>query len=230
MGKGCVQWTSAYYSRMNQASASPEPPTRKSWLETLKVYLEPASLRMLALGFSAGLPLLLVLGTLSFRLREAGVDRTTIGYLSWVGLGTSGRPHAPARAHALAWAAPQLVAAVAVGGDGRPGRHGADRSAAGPACPGGLCPGGGLRLGHAGHRTGRVSHRIGPQQRAGGAGGVLPDGLPAGHDLGRCRRAVGGGAGRNARCRALSAPGLAACLPGDGRLDGGGPDHRAAVG
>jgi len=41
---------------------------------------------MLLLGFSAGLPLLLVLGTLSFWLREAGVDRTTIGYLSWVGL------------------------------------------------------------------------------------------------------------------------------------------------
>ena len=38
------------------------------------------------LGFSAGLPLLLVLGTLSFWLREAGIDRTTIGYLSWVGL------------------------------------------------------------------------------------------------------------------------------------------------
>ncbi len=56
------------------------------WLASFRVYLEPASLRMLALGFSAGLPLLLVLGTLSFRLREAGIDRTTIGYLSWVGL------------------------------------------------------------------------------------------------------------------------------------------------
>ena len=56
------------------------------WFATFRVYLEPASLRMLALGFSAGLPLLLVLGTLSFRLREAGIDRTTIGYLSWVGL------------------------------------------------------------------------------------------------------------------------------------------------
>jgi PAT family beta-lactamase induction signal transducer AmpG len=41
---------------------------------------------MLCLGFAAGLPLLLVLGTLSFRLREAGIDRSTIGYLSWVGL------------------------------------------------------------------------------------------------------------------------------------------------
>ena len=63
------------------------PLARKpTWGETLRVYLEPASLRMLTLGFSAGLPLLLVLGTLSFRLREAGLDRTTIGYLSWVGL------------------------------------------------------------------------------------------------------------------------------------------------
>ncbi len=50
------------------------------------MYLEPSTLRMLLLGFSAGLPLLLVLGTLSFWLREAGIDRTTIGYLSWVGL------------------------------------------------------------------------------------------------------------------------------------------------
>ncbi len=68
--------------------APPGTPTaaRPSWGDTLRVYLEPASLRMLALGFSAGLPLLLVLGTLSFRLREAGLDRATIGYLSWVGL------------------------------------------------------------------------------------------------------------------------------------------------
>jgi len=65
---------------------APSAPPRLSWLATLRVYLEPASLRMLALGFSAGLPLLLVLGTLSFRLREAGVDRATIGFLSWVGL------------------------------------------------------------------------------------------------------------------------------------------------
>ena len=57
-----------------------------TWLQTLMVYLEPASLRMLSLGFSAGLPLLLVFGTLSFWLREAGVDRSTIGFLSWVGL------------------------------------------------------------------------------------------------------------------------------------------------
>jgi len=62
------------------------PSRRRSWRETFLVYIEPSSIRMLLLGFSAGLPLLLVLGTLSFWLREAGVDRSTIGYLSWVGL------------------------------------------------------------------------------------------------------------------------------------------------
>jgi MFS transporter, PAT family, beta-lactamase induction signal transducer AmpG len=67
-------------------SASDAVQIKPTWLATFKVYLEPASLRMLLLGFSAGLPLLLVLGTLSFWLREAGIDRTTIGYLSWVGL------------------------------------------------------------------------------------------------------------------------------------------------
>ena len=61
-------------------------PTEPSWRDAWQVYLEPASWRMLFLGFSAGLPLLLVLGTLSFRLREAGIDRSTIGFLSWVGL------------------------------------------------------------------------------------------------------------------------------------------------
>jgi PAT family beta-lactamase induction signal transducer AmpG len=68
------------------SSASDIHQIKPSWLTTFKVYLEPPTLRMLLLGFSAGLPLLLVLGTLSFWLREAGIDRTTIGYLSWVGL------------------------------------------------------------------------------------------------------------------------------------------------
>ena len=63
-----------------------ETPPKPGWREVWHVYSEAATLRMLLLGFSAGLPLLLVFGTLSFWLREAGIDRTTIGYLSWVGL------------------------------------------------------------------------------------------------------------------------------------------------
>ncbi len=83
---------------MSADPAAVPPAPRLSWQQTLRVYLEPASLRMLTLGFSAGLPLLLVLGTLSFWLREAGIDRTTIGYLSWVGL-----------AYAFKWAWSPLV-------------------------------------------------------------------------------------------------------------------------
>ena len=71
---------------LTDASASPSPPAKPTWREVWRVYREPATLRMLLLGFSAGLPLLLVFGTLSFWLREAGIDRTTIGFLSWVGL------------------------------------------------------------------------------------------------------------------------------------------------
>jgi len=56
------------------------------WLNALKVYAHPRVVGMLFLGFSAGLPLLLVLGTLSFWLSEAGIARATIGHLSWVGL------------------------------------------------------------------------------------------------------------------------------------------------
>ncbi len=63
----------------------------RSWLNDLRVYLEWPSIRIFFLGFSAGLPLLLVLGTLSFRLRELGIDRSTIGYLSWVGLFYAGK-------------------------------------------------------------------------------------------------------------------------------------------
>lgn len=73
-------------SDVPSSASSASSSQRRSWGATLKVYAEPASLRMLALGFSAGLPLLLVLGTLSFWLREAGINRTTIGYLSWVAL------------------------------------------------------------------------------------------------------------------------------------------------
>lgn len=56
------------------------------WLHAFRIYTHPRVLGMLSLGFSAGLPLLLVLGTLSFWLREAGIDRSTIGHLSWIGL------------------------------------------------------------------------------------------------------------------------------------------------
>lgn len=59
---------------------------RIGWREALLHLRDWRVLRIGLLGFSSGLPLLLVFGTLSFWLREAGIDRSTIGYISWVAL------------------------------------------------------------------------------------------------------------------------------------------------
>lgn len=56
------------------------------WRQAWRVYTRRPVMAMLFLGFSAGLPLLLVFGTLSAWLREAGVDRSTIGHVSWVAM------------------------------------------------------------------------------------------------------------------------------------------------
>jgi MFS transporter, PAT family, beta-lactamase induction signal transducer AmpG len=61
----------------------------RAWWQSLDVYANPRVRAMLFLGFSSGLPFALVLTTLSARLRQAGIDRTTIGYFSLVGLAYS---------------------------------------------------------------------------------------------------------------------------------------------
>jgi len=53
---------------------------------SIAAYLQARVLVMLALGFSSGLPLLLVFGTLSAWLRQVGISRTAIGVFSYVGL------------------------------------------------------------------------------------------------------------------------------------------------
>ncbi len=58
----------------------------QGWLDAFAVYRNPRVLAMLFLGFSAGLPLLLVFGTLSAWLNSVGVEKTTIGFVSWVAL------------------------------------------------------------------------------------------------------------------------------------------------
>lgn len=58
----------------------------QSWWQAVLIYRNPRVLAMLLLGFSAGLPFMLVFSTLSAWLRQSGVDRATIGMLAWVGL------------------------------------------------------------------------------------------------------------------------------------------------
>jgi len=59
---------------------------KHSWRESFAVYTRPKVIGMLFLGFSAGLPFLLVFSTLSAWLTDANVSRTTIGFFSWVGI------------------------------------------------------------------------------------------------------------------------------------------------
>ncbi|WP_444921360.1 AmpG family muropeptide MFS transporter [Microbulbifer sp. CnH-101-G] len=57
-----------------------------TWGQALGAYLKPRVLTMFFLGFSAGLPLLLVFSTLTAWLRDFGVSRTAIGFFAWVGI------------------------------------------------------------------------------------------------------------------------------------------------
>jgi PAT family beta-lactamase induction signal transducer AmpG len=61
-------------------------PAARSWREALGVYLHPRVIGMLFLGFSAGLPFLLVFSTLQFWLAESGYEPKTIAFFSWIGL------------------------------------------------------------------------------------------------------------------------------------------------
>jgi PAT family beta-lactamase induction signal transducer AmpG len=56
------------------------------WRTAFAIYLQPRVVSMIFLGFSAGLPFLLVFSTLSAWLRDEGVERTVIGFFSWVGV------------------------------------------------------------------------------------------------------------------------------------------------
>jgi PAT family beta-lactamase induction signal transducer AmpG len=56
---------------------------------TFADYLRPKILIMLALGFSSGLPFLLVGNTFGYWLRDDGTSLKAIGFLSWVGIAYS---------------------------------------------------------------------------------------------------------------------------------------------
>ena len=60
-----------------------------TWKETTRAWLHPRVATMLFLGFSAGIPILLIFGTLSAWLREAGVERSAVTFFSWAALGYS---------------------------------------------------------------------------------------------------------------------------------------------
>jgi PAT family beta-lactamase induction signal transducer AmpG len=78
-------------------AAPPEPalqpaaakPRRRTTLEVIRALGQPKVACMAALGFSSGLPFLLIGNTLGYWLREGGVALAAIGFLSWAGLAYS---------------------------------------------------------------------------------------------------------------------------------------------
>ena len=60
--------------------------TGRDWGTALAVYGKPRVIAMSLLGFSAGLPFLLVFSTLSAWLRDSGLALSTIGFFSWIGI------------------------------------------------------------------------------------------------------------------------------------------------
>lgn len=61
----------------------------KDWQQALKAWFHPRVITMLLLGFSAGIPLALIFGTLSAWLTEAGVKKSAVTFFSWAALGYS---------------------------------------------------------------------------------------------------------------------------------------------
>lgn len=59
------------------------------WRAAWSAWTRPQVLALLFLGFSAGLPLLLIFSSLSIWLREAGIERAAVTYFSWAALGYS---------------------------------------------------------------------------------------------------------------------------------------------
>ena len=57
-----------------------------TWRETLLIYTNPRVIAMTFLGFSGGLPFLLVFSTLTAWLTEGNVSRSTIGFFAWIGI------------------------------------------------------------------------------------------------------------------------------------------------
>ncbi|MDX5378008.1 MAG: MFS transporter [Halomonas sp.] len=62
------------------------PIPQRSWQAALAIYLRAPVITMLFLGFSAGLPFLLVFSTLSAWLRSDGVQVAAIGFFAWIGM------------------------------------------------------------------------------------------------------------------------------------------------
>ena len=83
--KGSLKNTKCY----NRAFFFPTAELMSSLTAPFKSYLDRCAITLLFLGFSAGIPILLIFSTLSLWLLEAGVKRDMVTMFSWAALGYS---------------------------------------------------------------------------------------------------------------------------------------------
>ena len=65
------------------------PKPANGWAAAFKAFIDRRAAIMLFLGFSAGIPILLIFSSLSLWLGEAGIDKSAVTFFSWAALGYS---------------------------------------------------------------------------------------------------------------------------------------------
>ena len=74
---------------MSSSSSEQTSAQHQGWIAAFKAFLDRRALIMLFLGFSAGIPILLIFSSLSLWLGEAGIDKSAVTFFSWAALGYS---------------------------------------------------------------------------------------------------------------------------------------------
>ncbi len=73
----------------SEQSAGQNSAAKNSWASAFAAFMDRRAAIMLFLGFSAGIPILLIFSSLSLWLGEAGIEKSAVTFFSWAALGYS---------------------------------------------------------------------------------------------------------------------------------------------
>ncbi|WP_196077319.1 MULTISPECIES: MFS transporter [unclassified Acinetobacter] len=76
-------------TQLSQQSSEQNSTVKNGWKSAFAAFLDRRAAIMLFLGFSAGIPILLIFSSLSLWLGEAGIEKSAVTFFSWAALGYS---------------------------------------------------------------------------------------------------------------------------------------------
>ncbi|MDN5490523.1 MAG: MFS transporter, partial [Acinetobacter sp.] len=76
-------------TQLSQQSAEQNSTAKNGWKSAFAAFIDRRAAIMLFLGFSAGIPILLIFSSLSLWLGEAGIEKSAVTFFSWAALGYS---------------------------------------------------------------------------------------------------------------------------------------------